>query len=139
MTEYFLDYSKGGIELVPLLMHRRKFITYNGCLMALRLNSLEESLQRRAALDITSNQRNYKEQKNKLNETKTRQPENSEGKIFYKTTGPISSTNQCRFEKGRGRETVIESYNLIQGMVLDWILIGKKAVKHILGPMWCQN
>lgn len=50
-------------------------------------------------------------------------------KIFYKTTGPISSTNQCRFEKGRGRETVIESYNLIQGMVLDWILIGKKGCK----------
>lgn len=97
--------------------------------MALRLNSLEESLQTRAALDITSNQRNYKEQKNKLNETKTRQTENSEGKIFYKTTGPISSTNQCRFEKERGRKTVIESYNnLIQGMVLDWILRQEKRL-----------
>lgn len=86
---------------------------------------------RRAALNITSNQKNYREQKNKLNETKTRQPENSEVKIFYRT-GPISSTNQCHFEKGKGREIVNKSHNnLIQGMVLDWILIWKKAVKNI--------
>lgn len=90
--------------------------------MALRVNSLEESVLRRAALDITSNQRNYKEQKNKLNETKTRQPENSEDKMFYKT-GPIFSTHQFILKK-EGKETVIKSYNnSIQGMVLDWILI----------------
>lgn len=58
--------------------------------------------------------------------------------MLYKTS-PISSTNQCHFEKEGEEGLWLSHNNLIQGMVLDWILIWKNAVNAILGPtqeMW---
>lgn len=103
-------------------MHREEFITYNGCFRALSLIILR-TLLRKAALDVISNHRNYREQINKLNET--RQGNKKIQNVKYSIRQLIQSLQQIRVILKKGnRKTVIKSYNnLIQGTVLDLILI----------------